>query len=115
MEYRVLDIERDPVEQGFRAHGYDVVVAANVLHATRDMGETLAHCRGLAGARAGLLVALEGLGVQGWLDLTFGMLEGWWRYRGGRGSVSGGLPADWGRGVAADVGGCGVRGGGGVG
>ena len=82
LEYRVLDIERDPVEQGFPAHGYDVVIAGNVLHATRDIGETLVHCRRLL-APGGLLVALEGLGVQGWLDLTFGMLEGWWRFADG--------------------------------
>ena len=82
LQYRVLDIERDPVEQGFPAHGYDVVIAGNVLHATRDIGETLGHCRRLL-APGGLLVALEGLGVQGWLDLTFGMLEGWWRFAGG--------------------------------
>ena len=91
MEYRVLDIERDPVEQGFRGHGYDVVVAANVLHATRDMGETLAHCRGLL-APGGMLVALEGMGVQGWLDLTFGMLEGWWRFAEGGDGYRGDYP-----------------------
>ena len=79
MVYRVLDIERDPVGQGFEAHGYDVVVAANVLHATRDLGEALGHCRALL-APSGVLVCLEGLRSQGWLDLTFGLLEGWWRY-----------------------------------
>ena len=77
--YRVLDIERDPVGQGFDAHGYDLVVAANVLHATRDLGEALGHCRALL-APSGVLVCLEGLRSQGWLDLTFGLLEGWWRY-----------------------------------
>ena len=77
--YRVLDIERDPVGQGFEAHGYDVVVAANVLHATRDLGEALSHCRALL-APSGVLVCVEGLRGQGWLDLTFGLLEGWWRY-----------------------------------
>ena len=79
---RVLDFERDPVGQGFEAHGYDVVVAANVLHATRDLGEALSHCRALL-APAGTLVCLEGLRRQGWLDLTFGLLEGWWRYADG--------------------------------
>ena len=77
--HRVLDVERDPVAQGFEAHGYDVVVAANVLHATRDLGEALSHCRALL-APSGTLVALEGLRRQGWLDLTFGLLDGWWRY-----------------------------------
>ena len=79
IDYRVLDIEKDPVEQGFDAHGYDLVVASNVLHATRYLNETLAHCLALL-APSGQLVALENLRSQGWLDLTFGQLDGWWRF-----------------------------------
>ncbi len=79
IEYRVLDIERDPVEQGFAAHGYDLVIASNVLHATRYLSETLEHCRELL-APSGQLVMLENLRGQGWLDLTFGQLDGWWRF-----------------------------------
>ena len=79
IEYRVLDIENDPVAQGFDAHGYDLVIASNVLHATRYLQETLAHCRTLL-APSGQLVALENLRGQGWLDLTFGQLDGWWRF-----------------------------------
>ena len=79
VEFRVLDIEADPVGQGFGEHQYDLVLAANVLHATRDMGETLAHCRTLL-APHGQLLALELLQRQDWLDLTFGLLNGWWRF-----------------------------------
>ncbi|MCY4587225.1 MAG: SDR family NAD(P)-dependent oxidoreductase [Bryobacterales bacterium] len=79
IEYRVLDIEKDPLDQGFESHGYDLVIASNVLHATRYLEETLAHCRELL-APSGHLVALENLRGQGWLDLTFGQLDGWWRF-----------------------------------
>ena len=79
IDYRPLDIERSPVEQGFDAHGYDLVIASNVLHATRFLKETLGHCLDLL-APSGYLVALEGLRIQGWMDLTFGQLDGWWRY-----------------------------------
>ena len=79
IEYRVLDIEKDPVAQGFEPHAYDLVIAANVLHATRYLGETLAHCRRLL-APSGLLVALENHRGEGWLDLAFGQLDGWWRF-----------------------------------
>ena len=79
IDYRVLDIENDPVAQGFDAHGYDLVIASNVLHATRYLDETLAYCRALL-APSGQLVALENLRGQGWLDLTFGQLDGWWRF-----------------------------------
>ena len=79
IDYRVLDIEKDPVDQGFEAHGYDLVVAANVLHATRHLDETLAHCGTLL-APSGLLVALENQRGRGWMDLIFGQLDGWWRF-----------------------------------
>ena len=79
IDYRVLDIEKDPIEQGFDRHGYDLVIASNVLHATRYLNETLAHCLEVL-APSGQLVALENLRGQGWLDLTFGQLDGWWRF-----------------------------------
>ena len=50
-----------------------------MLHATRDLGETLAHCRDLL-APSGQLIALEGLQPRAYQDLTFGLLDGWWRF-----------------------------------
>ncbi len=79
MEYRALNIENSPAAQGFDLHGYDLVIAANVLHATQDLGDTLAHCRELL-ASSGQLIALEILRGRGWQDLTFGLLDGWWRF-----------------------------------
>ena len=79
IDYRVLDIEKDPAVQGFDYHSYDLIIASNVLHATRYLSETLEHCRNLL-APSGHLVALENLRGQGWLDLTFGQLDGWWRF-----------------------------------
>ena len=66
IEYRTLDIEKDPIAQGFDAHGYDIVLASNVLHATRYLDETLAHCRELL-APCGQLLALENLRGMGWM------------------------------------------------
>ncbi len=79
IEYRPLDIEKEPIAQGFDAHGYDLMIASNVLHATRYLEETLGHCRDLM-APSGQLVALENLTGLGWMDLTFGQLDGWWRF-----------------------------------
>ena len=79
IDYRMLDIEKDPVDQGFEPHAFDMVIAANVLHATRHLDETLHHCRTLL-APSGLLVALENQRGRGWMDLIFGQLDGWWRY-----------------------------------
>ena len=79
IEYRPLDIERAPASQGFDLHAYDLVIAVNVLHATRDLQETLTHCRELL-APSGQLVAMENLQGRGWQDMTFGQLDGWWRF-----------------------------------
>ena len=75
----VLDVERDPASQGFEVGTADVVIAANVLHATRDLAESLTHARALL-RPGGTLVLLEGTARKAWVDLTFGLTEGWWRF-----------------------------------
>lgn len=77
--YQSLDIEQEPRQQGFVEHQQDVVVAANVLHATQDLKQTLQHVRKLL-APGGVLVLLETTHPQRWLDLIFGLLDGWWRF-----------------------------------
>ncbi|HEY3919472.1 MAG TPA: SDR family NAD(P)-dependent oxidoreductase, partial [Stellaceae bacterium] len=79
IDYRVLDIDHDPAAQGFRGDAYNLVIAANVLHATPDLERTIAHIRRLL-APGGLLVLLEGTRPARWVDLTFGLTEGWWRF-----------------------------------
>lgn len=79
MTYAVLDVERDPAAQGFQAAQFDVVVAANVLHATRDLRRTLENVRSLL-TPGGLLVLLEGTNRVRWVDLIFGLTDGWWRF-----------------------------------
>jgi acyl transferase domain-containing protein/NAD(P)-dependent dehydrogenase (short-subunit alcohol dehydrogenase family)/SAM-dependent methyltransferase len=77
--YRVLDLERDPAVQGFEAGAFDVVIAANVLHATRSIRESVEHLRWLT-APGGMLLLVEGTRPVPFLDLTFGLTSGWWRF-----------------------------------
>ncbi|WP_017328303.1 type I polyketide synthase [Synechococcus sp. PCC 7336] len=79
MHYRLLDLEAAPSEQGFELQQYDIAIAANVLHATADLRQSLAHIRQLL-APGGLLILLEGTRPARWLDLVFGLTEGWWRF-----------------------------------
>lgn len=79
VSYAMLDIERSPAEQGFAAGQFDLIIAANVVHATRDLRQTLHHIRDLA-APGGLFVLLEAMKATRWLDLTFGLTDGWWRF-----------------------------------
>ncbi len=74
-----LDIERPPDRQGFPAGGFDVVVAANVLHATRDLRDSLRYAARLL-APGGVLLLLEQVKPSNWSDLVFGSTPGWWRF-----------------------------------
>lgn len=78
MKFKVLNIEIDPVEQGFEAESYDVVVAAWVLHATRVLANTIRNTRKLL-KPGGKLILLEitepDLLRNGFV---FGTLPGWW-------------------------------------
>ena len=80
VQYRVLDIEKRPMEQDIHPRFFDIVIAANVLHATRDLNETLRHVRELL-KPSGLLVLIEIERAAFWTDLVFGLTEGWWRYQ----------------------------------
>jgi acyl transferase domain-containing protein len=79
IDYRLLDIERDPARQGFAPHSLDLIIAANVFHATGDLRRTLAHARQLL-APNGALALLEGVAPRRWIDLTFGLTAGWWKF-----------------------------------
>ncbi|MEW1578773.1 beta-ketoacyl synthase N-terminal-like domain-containing protein [Streptomyces microflavus] len=75
----ILDIERPVADQGLTLGGYDVVVAANVLHATRDIRHTLRNAKALL--RPGGLLVLNELTANNLLSqFSFGLLDGWWRY-----------------------------------
>ncbi|KAH9896185.1 beta-ketoacyl synthase domain-containing protein [Xylariomycetidae sp. FL2044] len=78
MNFRVLDIERSPADQGFDAAAYDVVVATNVLHATKNLDTTLTNVKSLL--KPGGRLLLSESTDPGWLFLNFifGLLPGWW-------------------------------------
>jgi acyl transferase domain-containing protein/acyl carrier protein len=73
VEYRFLDIEKPPTEQGYSTHSFDVVVAVNVLHVTRTVGETLDHIRSLL-APGGFLLLWEVTQPLLNFDITDGLL-----------------------------------------
>lgn len=58
LAFKTLNIENNPVDQGFAEGTFDMVVSSNCLHATRSLGETLRHCRQLL-RPGGRLVLLE--------------------------------------------------------
>ena len=83
LHYQVLDIEKDPLAQGFTAHSFNLVIAANVLHATADLSRTFAHVNQLLAAD-GLLIMVETTLLTRFADLIFGITPGWWKFQGCR-------------------------------
>jgi NADPH:quinone reductase-like Zn-dependent oxidoreductase/3-oxoacyl-(acyl-carrier-protein) synthase/SAM-dependent methyltransferase/acyl carrier protein len=71
-----LDIGADPAAQGIACGAHDLVVAANVLHATPDLRVAIRHAVALL-APGGRLLLVEGTGPLARLDITFGLTEGW--------------------------------------
>ncbi len=71
-----LDIDNDPAAQGFSKAAYDVVIAANVLHATRDLGVTLERVGWLLD-QGGVLILNETTAHPRVFDITTGLIEGW--------------------------------------
>lgn len=79
IEFAELDLERDLAAQGFAQATYDIVIAANVVHATRDLQLSLERIRRVLSPE-GRLILLEGVRPQRFGDLTVGLLEGWWGF-----------------------------------
>ncbi|MEH2172001.1 SDR family NAD(P)-dependent oxidoreductase [Nostoc sp.] len=79
VRYQALDISQEPATQGLEGQKYDVILAANVLHATPDLQQTLAHVHSLL-APGGILVLLEVTDRHCWLDISFGLTPGWWLF-----------------------------------
>ena len=76
---RILDISNSPAEQGFDVGEYDIIIAANVLHATSNIRLTMQHCQSLL-KENGFIFLNELSGSAIFTHLTFGLLDGWWLY-----------------------------------
>ena len=79
LRFALLDIDADPVSQGFAAGGFDLVVASNVLHAGRDLAAVIDHAKRLLKRGGGLLLN-EMTARSDLATLTFGLTEGWWAF-----------------------------------
>ena len=76
---RILDVESDPAAQGFAPGSFDLILAANCLHATRSIRQALAHVGQLL-APGGCLLLQEETAAERWIELVFGLTDGWWRF-----------------------------------
>jgi acyl transferase domain-containing protein/acyl carrier protein len=81
VEYRLFDVERHGAGQGLVPRSFDAIIASNVVHAAADLQDALQHLKDLLGP-GGVLVLVEGTRQRRWVDVTFGLTAGWWRFAG---------------------------------
>ncbi|QDZ22811.1 polyketide synthase [Chloropicon primus] len=79
MEFALLDVGKGVSAQGFRVHSYDIVIAANVLHATQTMDVTMENVASLINSD-GIVVINELTSFTIFSTMTFGLLDGWWAF-----------------------------------
>ncbi|MFG1619701.1 SDR family NAD(P)-dependent oxidoreductase [Nonomuraea wenchangensis] len=78
VQYRLLDLAREPAEQGFDGESYDVVVADGALHAAPDVRAAVRRARDLLVPGGRLLVVEQHDSDR--LVAVFGLLERWWSF-----------------------------------
>jgi acyl transferase domain-containing protein/NADPH:quinone reductase-like Zn-dependent oxidoreductase/SAM-dependent methyltransferase len=78
VRFSTLDIERDPMEQGFHRGSFDLILAADVLHVASDLTAALRRVRSLL-TSDGQLMLIE-KHTERWTDVVFGQLKGWWSF-----------------------------------
>jgi NADPH:quinone reductase-like Zn-dependent oxidoreductase/SAM-dependent methyltransferase len=79
IDYQVLNIEEDPLTQGFAPEEFDIILAFQVVHATPILSESLGNLKRLLRIN-GILILAENFRPVASHNLVFGMTDGWWRY-----------------------------------
>ncbi|KAL9637970.1 MAG: hypothetical protein Q9204_001674 [Flavoplaca sp. TL-2023a] len=76
LRFKILDIDKDPLEQGFEEEGYDLVLASNALHTAYNLDIAISHVRKLL-ATGGRLILIECTQLPDFVNAFTGLLSGW--------------------------------------
>ncbi|MBF0119031.1 MAG: SDR family NAD(P)-dependent oxidoreductase [Desulfobacterales bacterium] len=79
VEFNTFDIETDPLSQGYENGAFDIIIASNVIHATKSIKNAVRNLKTLLKAN-GWMVINEITSVMEFSTLTFGLLDGWWLF-----------------------------------
>lgn len=79
MQFARLDISQDPVEQGFSLGSFDLILGLNVVHATDRILVTSEQLKNMLRPK-GTLCLIESIKQQRWVDMVWGLAEGWWYF-----------------------------------
>ncbi|KAG8413980.1 putative secondary metabolism biosynthetic enzyme [Metarhizium acridum] len=81
IECLILDIEKEPPEPLQRR--FDLVISTNCIHATKSLLTSCSNVHALL-RPGGFFALIEFTTRFYWLDLVFGLLDGWWLFEDGR-------------------------------
>ncbi|AUS99569.1 hypothetical protein CLI64_03735 [Nostoc sp. CENA543] len=79
LETALFNLEQSPQEQGYELHSFDVIIAGGVIHATRNIQESLENMRSLL-APNGLLLFVEPTKLHPFWELFMGLQQGFDRF-----------------------------------
>lgn len=79
IKFKKMNIEEDPVAQGFCPGYFDYAIASDVIHATKDVCNSLKNVRKLL-RNGGTLDILEQIQKNRMLTFIFGLMDGFWRF-----------------------------------
>ncbi|KAJ4290886.1 hypothetical protein N0V90_010082 [Kalmusia sp. IMI 367209] len=83
MTFRKYDVQEDAKPQGLEEGSYDLVLGTNVLHVAHDTDEALTNLRNLL-KPGGRILLIEATRIIPFLNVTVGVLPGWWAATDGR-------------------------------
>ena len=81
MKFRTVDIEKEPPEDLLNSQ--HMLLASNAVHATHSLTRSLSNIRKTL-RPDGFILILEMTRPVYWVDMIFGLLEGWWLFDDGR-------------------------------
>lgn len=79
MTFRRYDLTRDPAAQGFSRESFDLILAEDALHVVPNIRAALERLRELL-RPGGVLGIVESTNRDRWLNLVWGLSEGWWQF-----------------------------------
>jgi nucleoside-diphosphate-sugar epimerase/SAM-dependent methyltransferase len=77
MEFQVVDIEKTPPAE--LVESQHIIIATNCVHATHSLAVSTRNIRQML-RPDGFLLMLEMTQIVPWVDLVFGLVEGWWLF-----------------------------------
>ncbi|MCM3141133.1 edeine biosynthesis hybrid PKS-NRPS EdeI [Brevibacillus sp. MER 51] len=80
VQFHSFDMEQDPAEQGFELHAYDVIIANNAIHRTKDVRASLSILHQLL-AEKGVLFAIELVKNRSTANVIGGLAADWWQHK----------------------------------